>query len=128
MNGFQAGTSAIRGGQDGSDEMVPGIALTGKLRRREERDVDWTPQYLLRPPQGCGQVAEAHAPDNEDINIARGDLFAPGLSGAMRGFDAVFHLAATYSLWRRDRSELLRELRGHTGVKGQVARIVRTRR
>jgi dihydroflavonol-4-reductase len=38
-----------------------------------------------------------------DVEIVHGDLFAPELSGAMRGCDALFHAAATYSLWRRDR-------------------------
>lgn len=43
-----------------------------------------------------------------DVDAVRGDLFSPGLAGAMRGCDAVFHVAATYSLWRRDRETLLR--------------------
>lgn len=43
-----------------------------------------------------------------DVEVIRGDLFARELAGAMRGCDAVFHLAATYSLWRRDRAKLLR--------------------
>ena len=37
-----------------------------------------------------------------------GDLFAPVLADAMRGCDALFHVAATYSLWRRDRDAVLR--------------------
>jgi len=37
-----------------------------------------------------------------------GDLFVPTLSAAMQGCDAVFHVAALYSLWRRDRAEVLR--------------------
>ena len=43
-----------------------------------------------------------------DIEPVAGDLFAPGLADAMRGCDAVFHVAATYSLWRRDRDLLSR--------------------
>ena len=43
-----------------------------------------------------------------DVELIRGDLFAPELAGAMRGCDALFHVAATYSLWRRDRAVLLR--------------------
>lgn len=43
-----------------------------------------------------------------DVDLVRGDLFAPGLTDAMRGCDALFHVAATYSLWRRDREAVLR--------------------
>jgi dihydroflavonol-4-reductase len=43
-----------------------------------------------------------------DIERVTGDLFVPGLADAMRGCDAVFHVAATYSLWRRDRDTLSR--------------------
>lgn len=48
-----------------------------------------------------------------DVEVVRGDLFFSGLSGAMRGCDAVFHVAATYSLWRRDRAALQ-----HANVEG----------
>ena len=43
-----------------------------------------------------------------DVEIVRGDLFAPELTAAMRGCDALFHVAATYSLWRRDRAAVMR--------------------
>lgn len=43
-----------------------------------------------------------------DVDLIRGDLFAPFLADAMRGSAAVFHLAATYSLWHRDRERVLR--------------------
>jgi dihydroflavonol-4-reductase len=43
-----------------------------------------------------------------DVERVRGDLFAPGLADAMRGCDALFHVAATYSLWRRDREAVMR--------------------
>ncbi len=43
-----------------------------------------------------------------DVELVRGDLFAPELAAAMRGCDALFHVAATYSLWRRDRATVLR--------------------
>ncbi|HEY6234694.1 MAG TPA: hopanoid-associated sugar epimerase [Candidatus Elarobacter sp.] len=42
------------------------------------------------------------------VELVRGDLFAPGLADAMRGCDALFHVAATYSLWRRDRDAVHR--------------------
>ena len=43
-----------------------------------------------------------------DVETIHGDLFAPELSAAMRGCEAVFHVAATYSLWRRDRDAVMR--------------------
>ena len=46
--------------------------------------------------------------DALDVERVPGDLFAPGLADAMRGCDALFHLAATYSLWRRDRDVVMR--------------------
>jgi dihydroflavonol-4-reductase len=52
--------------------------------------------------------AEAPSLGGLDVEVIRGDLFAPELASAMRGCDALFHLAATYSLWRRDRAALLR--------------------
>jgi dihydroflavonol-4-reductase len=50
------------------------------------------------------------APSLEGLAVERveGDLFRPDLVGAMRGCDALFHVAATYSLWRRDRAAVLR--------------------
>ncbi len=43
-----------------------------------------------------------------DVEPVTGDLFAPQLADAMAGCDAVFHVAATYSLWRRDRAAVMR--------------------
>jgi dihydroflavonol-4-reductase len=43
-----------------------------------------------------------------DVELVPGDVFADGLAGAMAGCDALFHLAATYSLWRRDRQDVIR--------------------
>ncbi|GAC1577840.1 MAG: NAD-dependent epimerase/dehydratase family protein [Candidatus Elarobacter sp.] len=48
-----------------------------------------------------------------DVERVRGDLFSPRLRDAMRGCDALFHVAATYSLWHRDRAALL-----HANVAG----------
>ena len=42
-----------------------------------------------------------------DVELVPGDVFADGLAGAMAGCDALFHLAATYSLWRRDRQAVV---------------------
>ncbi len=51
---------------------------------------------------------EASSLTGLDVELIRGDLFSPELAGAMRGCDALFHVAATYSLWRRDREAMLR--------------------
>ncbi len=61
---------------------------------------DWTVRALVR----------AAAPSLAGLDVVRvpGDLFVPELGTAMRGCDAVFHVAATYSLWRRDRAEVMR--------------------
>jgi dihydroflavonol-4-reductase len=66
---------------------------------------DWSVRALVRGP----------APSLEGLNVERvpGDLFVPELSAAMRGSDAVFHVAAAYSLWRRDRAAVMR-----TNVEG----------
>ena len=55
-------------------------------------------------------LVRGDAPSLAGLEVERitGDLFAPGLVEAMRGCDALFHVAATYSLWRRDRDVVLR--------------------
>ena len=55
-------------------------------------------------------LVRSAAPSLDGLNVTRieGDLFVPELSDAMRGSDAVFHVAATYSLWRRDRAAVIR--------------------
>jgi dihydroflavonol-4-reductase len=67
---------------------------------------DWCVRALIRtpdPPALAGLSVESVA----------GDLFMPELAAAMRGCDAVFHVAALYSLWRRDRDDVMR-----TNVEG----------
>jgi dihydroflavonol-4-reductase len=54
-----------------------------------------------------------------DVERVPGDLFAPALADAMHGCDALFHVAATYSLWRRDRAEVLRA--GVDGTRSVLA-------
>jgi dihydroflavonol-4-reductase len=46
--------------------------------------------------------------DGLDVERVAGDVFAPELCDAMRGCEAVFHAAAFYSLWHRDRAALMR--------------------
>jgi dihydroflavonol-4-reductase len=63
-------------------------------------DRGWTVRALVRGP--------APTLAGLDVALVAGDLLAPGLAEAMAGADAVFHVAAAYSLWRRDRAEVLR--------------------
>jgi dihydroflavonol-4-reductase len=60
-------------------------------------------------------LVRGEAPTLADVphEPVRGDLFSPDLAGAMHGCDAVFHVAAHYSLWRRDRDLVMR-----TNVEG----------
>jgi dihydroflavonol-4-reductase len=60
-------------------------------------------------------LVRGDAPSLDGLAVERvhGDLFFPGLRDAMRGSDAVFHLAATYSLWHRDRAVMM-----HANVAG----------
>jgi len=60
--------------------------------------------------------------DGLDVTLVAGDLFAPALAGDMAGCDAVFHVAAFYSLWRRDRAAVLR-----TNVEGTQAVLAAAR-
>jgi len=46
--------------------------------------------------------------DGLPLTVVGGDLNDPGLAETMRGADALFHAAAHYSLWRRDRDALFR--------------------
>jgi dihydroflavonol-4-reductase len=70
--------------------------------------------------------------DGLPVEIVRGDLFAPHLSEAMRGCDALFHVAALYSLRRQDRDAIFRtNVDGTRNVlqasrRAEVRRIVHT--
>ncbi len=61
--------------------------------------------------------------DGLPIERVTGDLFAAHLADAMNGSDAVFHVAATYSLWRRDRATVM-----HANVDGTRAVLDAARR
>jgi dihydroflavonol-4-reductase len=64
-----------------------------------------------------------------DVELVRGDLFAPALADAMCGCDALFHVAATYSLWHRDRDTVMRaNVEGTRSVlaAARAARVPRT--
>ncbi len=64
------------------------------------RERGWSVRALVR--------GEAPSLAGLDVDLVPGDLFAPQLAGAMAGAHALFHVAATYSLWRRDREAVLR--------------------
>jgi dihydroflavonol-4-reductase len=87
-------------------------------------DAGWRVRALVR---GAAPTLDGLA-----IERVRGDLFTPALAEAMEGCDAVFHLAATYSLWRRDRREVFRaNVDGTRAVLGaaraaRVPRVVHT--
>jgi dihydroflavonol-4-reductase len=76
-------------------------------------DRGWAVRALVR--------GAATSLDGLAVERIRGDLFTPGLGAAMAGSDVVFHVAATYSLWRRDRAEVLR-----ANVEAGVPRVVHT--
>jgi len=66
---------------------------------------------LLAEGWAVRALVRSDAPSLDGLAIERvaGDLFAPHLAEAMTGSDALFHVAAHYSLWRRDRTALLRD-------------------
>jgi dihydroflavonol-4-reductase len=84
----------------------------------------WTVRALVR--------GEAPTLAGLDVERVAGDLFAPALAEAMSGCDALFHLAAHYSLWRRERARVLRvNVDGTRAVldaarRAQVGRVVHT--
>jgi len=67
-------------------------------------------RVLLSRGWSVRALVRGEAPSLAELDVERvhGDLFAPGLADAMRGCDALFHLAATYSLWRRDQADVMR--------------------
>jgi dihydroflavonol-4-reductase len=62
----------------------------------------WRVRALVRPASNRGNL------DGLNIELVEGQLAEQVLAPAMRGADAAFHVAAHYSLWRRDRHAVLR--------------------
>jgi dihydroflavonol-4-reductase len=62
----------------------------------------WRVRALARHGSDRGNL------DGLPLEIIEGDLASQDLPEAMRAADAVFHVAALYSLWRRDRDALHR--------------------
>jgi dihydroflavonol-4-reductase len=99
-----------------------GTGFVGANLVRALLDRGWKVRALARPDSDRGNL------EGLDVEIVDGDLFSPALADAMRGVDAVFHVAAHYSLWRRDAASLER-----TNVLGtrsvlQAARYARVPR
>lgn len=63
-------------------------------------DRGWSVRALVR--------GDAPALAGLPIKLIHADLFAPRLADYMTGADGVFHVAATYSLWRRDAAVMQR--------------------
>lgn len=60
----------------------------------------WQVKALVRNPE------QAITLEGLDIELIPGDLTQPNLSQGMAGCQALFHVAAHYSLWRRDEKQL----------------------
>jgi dihydroflavonol-4-reductase len=63
----------------------------------------WRLRALARPQSDRRNL------EGLDLEIVEGDLCSRNLVEAMRGVDVVFHVAARYSLWRRDADALYRD-------------------
>jgi len=77
-----------------------GSGFVGANLVRALLDRGWTVRALVR-----GAAANL---DGLPVERVSGDLFSPVLVDALRGCDALFHVAATYSLRRRDAVEVMR--------------------
>jgi len=73
----------------------------GNLARALLRD-GWRVRALARLESDRGNL------EGLELEVVDGDLLSPNLADLMAGADAVFHVAALYSLWRRDRDALFR--------------------
>jgi dihydroflavonol-4-reductase len=92
-----------------------GAGFVGANLVRDVLAHGWSVRALLRTP-------DPPALAGVEVERVSGDLLAPGLTEAMRGCDAVFHVAALYSLWRRDRDAVMQ-----TNVEG-TRRVLRAAR
>jgi dihydroflavonol-4-reductase len=82
--------------------LTGGTGFVGANLARTLLDAGWSVRALAR------QGSDTRNLDGLPLGIVAGDLAGPGLVEAMRGADALFHVAAHYSLWRRDRDALFR--------------------
>ena len=78
-----------------------GTGFVGANLVRSLLEAGWNVKALVRP------TSDRRNLEGLDVELVQGDLFAPDLPAALRGSDALFHVAAHYSLWQRDRSAVL---------------------
>jgi dihydroflavonol-4-reductase len=90
--------------------LTGGTGFVGGNLARALLDDGWHVRALARPESDRRNLAGL------ELDIVEGDLLAPNVAELMTGADAVFHVAALYSLWRRDRDALF-----HSNVLGTHA-------
>ncbi len=106
--------------------LTGGTGFVGANVARALLDDGWDVRALARPAADLRNLAGL------DLEIVEGDLTSPDLASRMRGTEAVFHVAAHYSLFRRDRDALMRSnVMGTRNVlaaakRAKVPRIVYT--
>ncbi len=96
--------------------LTGGTGFVGANLARALLDAGWSVKALVRPASDRRNLA------NLDVELVEGDLFSPDLTAALRDSHALFHVAAHYSLWQRDRADVL-----HANVAG-TASILRAAR
>ncbi|MDS3861692.1 NAD-dependent epimerase/dehydratase family protein [Thermosynechococcaceae cyanobacterium BACA0444] len=77
-----------------------GSGFVGSNLIRLLQEQGWQVKALVRNPE------QAVTLEGLDIELIPGDLTQPNLSQGMTGCQALFHVAAHYSLWRRDEKQL----------------------
>jgi dihydroflavonol-4-reductase len=82
--------------------LTGGTGFVGANVARALLEDGWAVRALARPGADRRNLAGL------DLEIVEGDLTSPDLASRMRGAEAVFHVAAHYSLFRRDRAALMR--------------------
>jgi dihydroflavonol-4-reductase len=82
--------------------LTGGTGFIGANVARALLDAGWSVRALARPESDRRNL------DGLPLDVIEGDVESPHLAEAMRGADAVFHVAALYRLWRRDAEALFR--------------------
>jgi dihydroflavonol-4-reductase len=82
--------------------LTGGTGFVGANLARALLAAGWTVRALARPGSDRRNL------DGLDVEIIDGDLTEPGLASKIGPVDAVFHVAAHYSLFRADRAALMR--------------------
>ncbi len=96
--------------------LTGGTGFVGANLARALLDAGWQVKALVRPGGDRRNL------EGLDVELVEGDLFTPGLANSLRGSDALFHVAAHYSLWQRDRASVLRDNVEGTRAIFQAAR------